>query len=269
MADTLGVIGCGNMGSILVKGIVRSKVFPANNIFVYDIDRRKINQIKRLKVKVVSSNIELVKYSKNILIAVKPQTIKNVLSEIKFYLNFRKLIISIAAGIPISFISKVVGKKLKIVRVMPNIPALVGEAMTVYSSGKYVLRKDKKLVNRIFSSVGVVIELSERYLNRVTALSGSGPGYIFYLIESMLEQATAFGFPEPLAKLLIYQTLKGSLKLLDVTGLTPLELRQQVTSPGGTTEACIKFLETKGLKKIIKTAIEKAEKKAVQLSKNI
>ncbi len=191
---------------------------------------------------------------------------ESLLKEISPFLTSSHLIISIAAGIKISFIEKRVKKTMPIIRVMPNLPILIGEGMSVYCISKTVSKEDEKIAEEIFGSVGKVLKLEEDKLDAVTALSGSGPAYVFYMLEAMIEAGIELGLTEEQSKTLSVQTIIGAAKMIE-KGEDPAILRKKVTSPKGTTEAALKVLMDTKWKEALIQAIKKAEQRSKELSK--
>jgi Pyrroline-5-carboxylate reductase len=213
----IGFIGGGNMAEALIRGLVKE---GKRDIIVSDpIDERRRYLENCYGVKTTPSNQEVVNLSDIIVIAVKPQNIKEVLEEIKDSVTEKHTVVSIAAGIPISLIQKYL-KTDRLIRAMPNIAATVGEAITVLALCECLEMKIVAPVRDIFMSVGKVLTLPEHFMNFVTAISGSGPGFLCYIIEEFINVATEFGFTEDIAKELIIQTFIGTAKLLD-SGLPP------------------------------------------------
>jgi len=258
----IGFIGGGNMAEALIRGLVKE---GKRDIIVSDpIDERRRYLENCYGVKTTPSNQEVVNLSDIIVIAVKPQNIKEVLEEIKDSVTEKHTVVSIAAGIPISLIQKYL-KTDKLIRAMPNFAATVGEAITVLALCECLEMKIVAPVRDIFMSVGKVMTLPEHFMNLVTAISGSGPGFLCYIIEEFINVATELGFTEDIAKELIIQTFIGTAKLLD-SGLPPDRIRQKVTSPGGTTEAGLKVLSDGTLAKILKETLIAASNRAKELS---
>ena len=258
----IGFIGGGNMAEALIRGLVKE---GKRDIIVSDpIDERRRYLENCYGVKTTPSNQEVVNLSDIIVIAVKPQNIKEVLEEIKDSVTEKHTVVSIAAGIPISLIQKYL-KTDKLIRAMPNFAATVGEAITVLALCECLEMKIVAPVRDIFMSVGKVMTLPEHFMNLVTAISGSGPGFLCYIIEEFINVATELGFTEDIAKELIIQTFIGTAKLLD-SGLPPDRIRQKVTSPGGTTEAGLKVLSDGTLAKILKETLLAASNRAKELS---
>jgi pyrroline-5-carboxylate reductase len=257
---TIGCAGLGNMGSAILSGL--SSSFAKERLFGFDTDNSKAASNPHITA--VSGILDLVKQSDILILAVKPDIIPKVLSDISKSLN-DTLLISIAAGISIDTIESTIGKDKKIIRVMPNTPAMVGEGMTVLSPNANVDGADIAHAEEIFSLIGKTAIMPEKYLNAVTALSGSGPAYGFTFIQAMADAGVKLGIPRDKALLLAAQTLKGSAEIVMSTGENPIALRDKVASPGGTTIAAIHILERAGISGIIIDAIEEAARIAQKL----
>jgi pyrroline-5-carboxylate reductase len=259
----IGFIGGGNMAEALIRGLIKN---GKRNIIASDpVDERRRYLEKWYGIKTIASNIDVVNNSEIIVIAVKPQNILEVLEEIKDYVKEKHTVVSIAAGIPLNLIKNYL-KTDKLIRAMPNLAAIVGESMTVLAICECLEMKIVAPVRDIFMSVGKVITLPEHYMNLVTALSGSGPGFLCYIVEQFIDLATELGFAEDIAKELIIQTFIGTAKLLD-SGIPPDKIRQKVTSPGGTTEAGLRVLSSSNLREILFQTLQEATKRAQELSK--
>ena len=279
----IGVIGAGNMGKALVKGLVEKSVYP-QNISVFDLDTKKIEALKKeAHVKIVKSSRQCASLSDIVILAVKPKDLPQVAEEIASVLGKDVLVISIAAGVTIAKIEGYFsarggslpvqqagafgGKKpVSIVRVMPNMPALVGAGMSAFSLGKHAMSKHKKIAEGILSAIGEVVEMPERMLDLVTAVSGSGPAYFFLLAEKLIEAAYEMGMKVDIAKRLVYQTAFGSGKVLAQSGEDPEDLIERVASKGGTTEAALKIFQKQGIGKIIQDAVKAAYKRSKAIS---
>jgi len=260
---TLGIIGVGNMGNALLSGILGSHILKPEQIIIYDINEEVLqNRIKEFNVEKARSNEDLVKNSKYILIAVKPQVIEGVLKEIGAVITEDKTIISIAAGISIAYIKNYIKKNLGIIRVMPNTPALVGEGASALAPNDNVSREELEFVKKLLNSVGLVVELEEKHIDAVTGLSGSGPAYIFIIIEAMADGGVKMGLPRDVALKLASQTVLGSAKMLLETRKHPGELKDMVTSPGGTTITALHELEKGKIRATLMKAIESATLKS-------
>ena len=262
----MGIIGCGNMGRALLGGLLSN--YRKERVLVYDKDRSKLSKLKKDSLLRKAKNLEeVVNKSSTIIIAVKPQDIREVLEGIRgFYRN--QLIISIAAGITTSFIEKAIGKKTRVIRVMPNLPAKVKRSVTGLSKGRYASLADLKKAKRIFKSIGSCLVLKEKYINPLTAISGSGPGYIFYFLYCLEDSALSLGFSKEEAHFLVFNTFKGAGELISEKD-DFLELVEKVASRRGTTEKALLYFKKKNFKRIVKEAIEKANKRAEELSKRI
>lgn len=260
----LGVIGFGNMGSSIINGLISQKVLRRDNIFVYDIDRSKL---KNVKVKVKKNNEELVKDSDVIIIAVKPKDAFFLFEEIKEYLTEKKVLISIMAGIGIKRIEESIGKDIPIIRIMPNLNVKVNSGVIVYCSNKKG-KKYEKIVKKLFSPVGIVLKMPENKFDIITAISGSGPGFLFYICEKIEKICIEKGIPKNVAKKIVKYLLYGTGKMIYLTDKEPEELKNMVCSPGGTTLAGLKVFEEYNFYDILKKVIDEAENRSRQLSKN-
>ncbi len=260
----IGFIGGGNMAEAIIKGIFAKH---GRDIIVSEpVDKRRAYLEETYHIKTTPDNKEVVRNCNIIILAVKPQNMDDVTAEISDVISFdrrSKIIVSIAAGITLSYLSSRL-KTTKIIRVMPNTPALVQEGMSVMSMCECMHDKEIGLIKDIFMSVGILLSLPEKYMDAVTALSGSGPAFIAYFIEAMIEGGVKEGLSKDNATELAVQTLLGTARLLD-TGISPSKLREMVTSPGGTTAAGLKVFEEKGFKEGVIAAIEAAMNRAREL----
>lgn len=263
----IGFIGGGNMAEALIKGIVGNwKSEAKSKIIVSEPreDRRKYLE-QTYNVKTTSDNREAASSCNIVVLAIKPQNMAAVLDEIADLITEEKTVVSIAAGITLSFLqSKLKTKKL--IRVMPNTPAIVQEGMSAMSLCECFSDKDIAIVRDIFMSVGKVLTIPEKYMDAVTAVSGSGPAFVALFIEAMIDAGEKIGLSRDNASELAIQTLIGTASLLD-TGMPPEKLREMVTSPGGTTAAGLKVFEEKGFKDIVYDALHAAKKRAEELAK--
>jgi len=263
----IAFIGCGNMGEALISGSLASGLISKDKVLVTDIRPERLEYIKEKEgISAVENNKEAVKKSDVIVLAVKPQVMGKVLSEIKDVVTGDKVIISIAAGITTGFIEEALGREVPVVRVMPNTPALVKTGVSGISPGKYAGEKEEAIAEHMMRGVGIVVKVPEEMLDTVTALSGSGPAYIFYIIESLIEAGMEMGLSEDDAKKLVGQTVLGAARMVMETGESPQVLRAKVTSPGGTTESALKYLERKGFQEILIAAVKEAAKRSKELS---
>lgn len=257
----LGIIGVGNMGSALLKAI--SLIIEKEKIVINDVNDNLLNtRAQEFGVSIAKSNSELVQTAKYVIIAVKPQVIDIVLKEISSSITEQKTIISIAAGVTIDHIKKFINKPVGIIRVMPNTPALVGAGASAMACNENVQKADLQYVKNILNSIGVVVELDEKHIDAVTGLSGSGPAYGFIMIEALSDGGVKMGLPRNIALKLAAQTLLGAAKMVLDTGKHPGELKDMVTSPGGTTITAVHELEKGGLRATLIKAVEAATLKA-------
>ena len=274
-----GIIGAGNMGEAFAGAMIKAKIFSPSMIFLSDINQTRLDFLnKKYGVLTTTDNVKLFLDCDVVLLAVKPQHIKNLLEQIsldeKYSVARRKIVISIAAGIPIHKIEKFlyapldekIQKNLPVIRVMPNTPSLVLSGMSGISLNKNVSKEDYGISVTILEAMGKVIKFDEKALDAVTALSGSGPAYVFYLIESMIEGGVKLGLDPKDAFTLTLSTLKGAVALIEDLKESPEALRQKVTSPGGTTEAAIKVFEEKKVKDCIVEAMTAAATRSKELS---
>jgi len=264
--DSIGFIGTGNMATALIKGILEGGIFDKSRIYGSDKDQEKLKKIsKELGIGVYSSNISLAQISSIVVLSVKPQSIKEVLEEVKDYVGGDKLIVSIAAGVPIAFIRSFLGRKVPIVRVMPNTPALIRRGISGIATDKRLSDEIMDMIFKIFSAVGEAIVVEERMMDAITAISGSGPGYVFRFMECMVEGAIQMGFEEEVARRLVVNTFLGASELARISQESLSSLREKVTSPGGTTEAALKIFEQRGLKTIILDALKAAKNRGEEI----
>lgn len=262
----IGFIGGGNMAEAIIKGVRGEGQGAKKEIIVSEPreERRKFLE-QTYSIKTTSSNKEVASSCDIIILAVKPQQMEAVLNEISPDITEDKTVVSIAAGITLSYLSSKLKTK-KLIRVMPNTPALVQAGMTVMSLCECFDDRDMSVVREIFMSIGELLVLPERHMNAVTALSGSGPAFIALFVEAMIEAGVKLGLSEDGASTLAVQTAIGTAKLLE-TGMPPSKLREMVTSPGGTTAAGLKMFEEKGLRDIVSDALQAAKNRAEELGR--
>ena len=267
MSLSVGIIGCGNMGTALARGMVEARLLPAGRITGYDADAAMTRRLARgLKIKAARSSREAAACCV-VRQAVKPQQMAEVLAEIRPLLSRRPLLISIAAGVRTDWIERRAGQGVPVVRVMPNTPALVKKGISAIAPGRSAGARHRAVAERIFGSVGETVRVPERLMDAVTAVSGSGPAYFFYLMEQMAEAGAGLGLPAGTAKRLAAVTARGAARLAACGGEDPAALRKKVTSKGGTTEAAFKVFERQGLGRILREGIRAAARRAKELSK--
>jgi pyrroline-5-carboxylate reductase len=268
MKFELGIIGAGNMAEAIARGVLARGLFTPDQIIAADPapQRRQLFE-SQLRVTTCDDNLRVARESRIILLSVKPQHMADALRGLGQALNPSTLIISIAAGISTGFIEKNLGaeKRWRVIRAMPNTPMLVGQGISALARGAHASADDLSVARRIFESAGTVIEVDEDKMNAVTALSGSGPAYFFYLVEQMIRAATELGLTAEQAHILATKTALGAATMLTSSNDSPQELRKKVTSPGGTTQAAIEFMESRNMAAIIVDAIKAAEQRGHQL----
>ncbi len=265
MLTNKSMIGTGNMGNALIDGLIRSGAALPENILCSDASERQLEPIReKYKVTTTTDNIEVVKSADIVIYAIKPQIMASVLKETADYLDMSKLIISIAAGVPLAAIES--KKDLRLIRVMPNVAVAVREGATAVAAGGHADKEDVKLAMAIFDSVGKSIFLKENNLmDAITGLSGSGPAYIFMIVDALADAGVKVGLSRKDALFLSSQTILGAAKLLLETNAHPGQLKDSVTSPGGTAIAGLHTLEKGGLRTTLINAVETATNRSKEL----
>ena len=263
----IAFIGAGNMGDALISGLLGSESSVPYNIICSDVRQSKLDEFKsKYKVRTAGSNLEAVSDADIIIYAVKPQILASVLIETAPKLDMSKLVISIAAGVPLAAMETCVQKDLRLIRVMPNIAAAVKEAATAIAAGEHATQEDVNLTMEIFSSIGKCILLKENYLmDAITGLSGSGPAYIFLIVDALADAGVKVGLSRQDSLFLAAQTVMGAAKLLIETQEHPGQLKDKVTSPGGTAIAGLATLESGGLRTTLINAVEAATNRSKEL----
>lgn len=261
----IGIIGGGNMGEALIKGL-----HSAHTLYVTEADVKRAGVLKK-KYRVSISDIDETIQQANVLIlAVKPQDMAIVLSYVKVAQEFWKtnpLIISIAAGLTTSYFEKSLNSKARVIRTMPNMPALIAEGITAICAGKYATAKDVKLAQTLLKTIGETVVVKESMIDAVTAVSGSGPAYVFLFVEQWMAAAKKLGFKDEEAKQLVYKTLIGSAHLLEKSEFAAGVLREKVTSKGGTTQAAMDVFTNAKFDQLMQNALLAAQKRSKELAK--
>lgn len=265
-AKKIGIVGLGNMGEALLRGLIAANLFPADDIHISTPRAERRDAIKqRYQVHATTHNLDVVRHVDVLLIAVKPKRVLGVLAEIAPALRPNALVISVAAGVSTEQIEVALPTGVRVVRAMPNTPALVGAAATALCGGSQASEEDVAQAKAIFSSVGIALEVEEEALDAVTGLSGSGPAYVFLILEALSDAGVKMGLSRPTAQTLAAQTLMGAAKLLLETNEHPGRLKDMVTSPGGTAIAGIATLEAGGLRTTLINAVEEATRRSREL----
>jgi pyrroline-5-carboxylate reductase len=268
MDKKIGFIGTGFMGSPMIKSIAESKVVSPENIYIFDIDEERLQKLKaETGANFSKSASDIVEKADIIFLAVKPNMVKTVLNTCKEKFDANKILVSIAAGIPIKSYKEIIGEDKKVIRAMPNQPVLVGEGMTLISYDSIVGKEEAKFILGLLSCMGKVEILEEKYMSEVIALTSSSPAYVFMLIEAMADAAVLSGIPRELAYKLASQAVLGSAKMVLETGKHPGELKDQVCSPAGTTIEAVTSLEKSGFRSSIIVAMNVCTEKARELGK--
>lgn len=263
---TLAFIGAGNMAEAIIKGLLRSGTCTQDALIATARRPERVTTLStQYGVTAHNDNKLAVATADVVVLSVKPQVLDAVLVEIAPSLRPDTLVISIAAGFPLSAIAERLGEKTRLVRAMPNTPSLVGEGACALAGGAWATATDLALAEQIFRSVGTTCRVEESQLDAVTGLSGSGPAYIFLVIEALCDAGVKVGLPRYVALELAAQTVLGSARLLIETGSHPAALRDQVTSPGGTAIAGLHTLEAGGLRTTLMDAVEAATRRAREL----
>ena len=265
----VGVIGAGNMSTAIVSGLLKSGLVSKDRLAVSDKDEKKLASAKEsFGINTASSNTDLVNDSNIVIIAVKPNVCQAALSGVSGVNNVQsKLFISIAAGVTISQLKEYVGFDAKVIRTMPNTPALVGEGMTVLSSAEPCTDADMDIAKEIFNAVGKTAVMPESLMCATVALNGSSPAYVYMMIEAMADAAVKSGIPRQTAYDLAAQSVLGSAKMVLETGEHPGKLKDMVCSPAGTTIAAVEVLEREGFRSAIMEAMSACTDKSYELAK--
>lgn len=263
---SLGFLGAGKMATALARGFVRAKLAEADQIVASDpVAAARTAFAKETSGKVVGTNVEVVQSAKVLFLAVKPDQVSAVLTEVREHFTGEHLLISIAAGVPIAKLEGSLSSTARVIRVMPNTPALVGESATGYALGRSATAADGELALKLFSAVGAAFQVKESLLDAVTGLSGSGPAYVYQFIEALSDGGVAAGLPRDVATKLAAQTVLGSARMVLETGQHPGALKDMVTSPGGTTIEGLHELEKGKLRGTVISAVRAATEKSKKL----
>jgi pyrroline-5-carboxylate reductase len=268
-AGKIGFIGAGNMATALIKGLIKSGLYEPERILAADNDPEKLGKIsKEFGVSGYGSNRDLVKESGVVVLSVKPQVIRGVLEEAGEVFREDHLVVSIAAGIPLRMIQGILKKDVPLIRVMPNTPALIQQGMSAIAPGKNATGEHLEAVRAIFKAVGKAVIVSEEMMDAVTAVSGSGPGFVFRIMECFVEAGIDLGFDSDTALELVLQTMLGAARVASESDKSLSQLREMVTSPGGTTAAGLAVFEKIGLEEMIKAVLKAACDRSHELGKN-
>ncbi len=261
----IGFLGYGNMASAIAEGLIEQGIVRSTDILAYDPVEARVDAARMRGIEAVDSTRALAQRTKVLVLAVKPQQMAEALAVLKPGFQTETLIISIAAGISTAFVRRHLGDATRVIRVMPNTPALVEAGAAGIAAGEGCTEADLALAQALFSAVGIAEVVRESDIDAVTALSGSGPAYFFYAVECLVEAAVAEGLNHDVATRLAAQTLYGAGQLLKDSGEPAAELRRKVTSPGGTTEAAIKTFQSEGLGRVFAAGVAAAAARSREL----
>jgi pyrroline-5-carboxylate reductase len=266
-ARRVAFLGGGKMAEALISGLIRSGGRTVDEIMVTNRREERAQELAgKYGVTATLDNGEAVRWADVLVLMAKPQDTETLLSQIREHVTTDDTVISFAAGVRTSFVEKHLPDGVPVVRVMSNVPVMVDEAMSVISSGDMATDEHMTIAEELLSYVGRVLRLKEKHLDAVTATSGSGPAYFFLLAEAMIEACILLGLSRDVATEFIIQTMLGSAKMLRDTGKHPVELREMVTSPGGTTIAAIRHLEEAGVRAAFLNAIDAARQRSLELA---
>jgi pyrroline-5-carboxylate reductase len=264
----IGFIGGGNMGEAMIRGLIKASVLTADQIYVFDISAPRMQHLTSTYEIQPSPDLgHLAKSSQLIVLAVKPQMMQTVLNELRSHLSHHPLVISIAAGIPMADLVQGLIPGMHVIRVMPNTPALVLEGASALARGPGVTDDDMAQALALFRAVGKAFEVDEYLMDAVTGLSGSGPGYLLLVLESLIDAGVLMGLPRQAARELVLQTALGTARMAQETGRHPAELKDLITSPGGTTIRGLRVLEDRGVRGALLDAVEAATLRSMELGK--
>lgn len=264
----IAFIGAGNMGEALIRGVIRAAIYSPSRIIAADPRPERRSEIaEKLGVAVTADNKEAIAAAHTVILSVKPQQLSEVIPQIAPFLGKSHLLISILAGINTALLEEKLGEGIAVVRVMPNTPALVEAGIAAICPGRYAREEDLRKVEEIFGAVGEVVRVEEGMMNLVTAVSGSGPAYLFLFTEALAAAARELGMDKGLADTLARRTVVGAGRLLEQSGENPAILRDRVTSPGGTTAAALKVMEDGGFHRLIHRAVAAALQRGEELQR--
>jgi len=262
----VGFVGGGNMAEALIQGLLASKTIISSACWVSDILEERLSYLnKTYGIKAVSDTPQVIRSSRVIILAVKPQTVDQALKNFSSVWTSDKILISIAAGVPTPYLSRFFSKAPKIIRVMPNTPALVLSGISALCKNTVAQEKDLALAESLFKAIGETVRVEEPQLDAVTGLSGSGPAYIFHILEGLTDGGVKMGLPRAIAQKLAVQTVWGSSQMVKQKNWPLGQLKEMVTSPGGTTIQGLHVMEKAGLHGILMDAVEAATQRSKEL----
>jgi pyrroline-5-carboxylate reductase len=268
LKEKIGIVGAGKIGSAIARGVIRAGLAPSDRVMASDVsDALRQSIAQELGINVTPDNGEVCDFADAVILAVKPQIVDPVAKEIAKKLGKTKLLVSVAAGVPLSRIEANLAQGARVVRVMPNIPCVVGAGASAYAGGAHATSQDLETVGLILNSFGIGLPVEEKYLDAVTGLSGSGPAYVFLFIESLADGGVQVGLSRDVALKLAMQTVYGAARMALESAKHLAELKDEVASPGGTTIAGLYALERKGFRGAVMDAIVNATKRSQELGR--
>ncbi|HYH99669.1 pyrroline-5-carboxylate reductase [Hyalangium sp.] len=266
LEQKIAFLGTGNMAEAIIKGLLRAGTARPEGIIATGRRTERLEELQRAYgIRTTQDNLAAAREAEIVVLSVKPQAMDKLVVQVAPALDHRKLVISVAAGVPIAALERRLGAGARIIRTMPNTPSLVGAGACALSRGEHASEEDLAVASRIFQSVGITTVVEENLLDAVTGLSGSGPAYVFLVIEALSDAGVKVGLPRYTALKLAAQTVLGSAQLLIETNVHPGQLKDQVTSPGGTAIAGLHTLEAGGLRTTLINAVEAATRRAREL----
>jgi pyrroline-5-carboxylate reductase len=262
----LGIVGCGQMGEALLRGLLAAKLVAPKSVAVADPDQERMRaMVQRYGIRAVRDNRSAAKGADVLVLAVKPQAVNELFAQLRGAVSDRTLVVSIITGVRLVRLEAELGERARVVRAVPNTPALIGSGMTAVAGGVRASADDLRTAVELFNAVGATLVVEERHLNAVTGLSGSGPAYAFVMIEALADGGVKAGLARDVALQLAARTLSGAAQLLLQTGEHPGQLKDRVASPGGTTIAGLRELEAGGVRAALINAVEAATRRAGEL----
>jgi pyrroline-5-carboxylate reductase len=262
--------GAGQMGEALIRGLLEAGFCGPKRILASDIRGERAAEIEaKYGIRATRLSTDLPGQCRTLILAVKPQDMAPLLSDLGPKIGREHLILSVAAGVSVAFLEARLGKGARVIRAMPNMPCLIGKGCTALAPGKAASSEDMDRGRAIFQAVGAVVEAQEKWMDAITGLNGSGPAYAFLFLEALVEAGVRMGLPRPLARTLALHTTHGAAEMLLATGEHPAVLKDQVASPGGTTLAGLAALERGGFRSLLHQAVEAATRRSEELGRQM
>ena len=266
LSKRIGFIGAGQMATALGKGFIKAGLVHSEDLLASDpVAESRERFAQATGSRTTNDNIEVARHADVLFLAIKPQQMVRVVAELKGKLAAKQLVISIAAGIRMASLAQGLGAEVRLVRVMPNTPCLIGRGACGYSLGENATPDDGNLARQLLQAVGIAVEVDEKLLDAVTGLSGSGPAFVYVMVEALSDGGVRMGLPRQVASVLAAQTVLGSAEMVLSTGEHPGVLKDRVASPGGTTIAGLQALEVGGLRAALMAAVEAATRRSIEL----